>query len=172
LAWVSERDSLLSETAETLRTSASELPSRVAALQEERRRLERELSEVRRKLALSGGATAGGPAVQDIGGVKFVGKVVDDVPARDLKAMAEALLGQIESGVVALISTADGKASLVVTVSADVTVTHSAVDMVRLGAAALGGKGGGGRADMAQAGGPEVAQAAAALAAIAASLAG
>ncbi len=172
VAWVAERESLLADTAEALRASPAELPTRIAALQEDRRRLERELSDVRKKLALTGGAVAGAPVFETIAGVNFVGKVVDDVPARDLKAMAEALLGQIPSGLVALISTAEGKASLVVAVSADLTARHSAVEVVRVGATALGGKGGGGRPDMAQAGGPDAAQATPALSAIRAYLAG
>ncbi|HEX3485896.1 MAG TPA: alanine--tRNA ligase [Micropepsaceae bacterium] len=154
------------EAAAVLKTGPAELPARIAALVEERRRLERELSEAKKALALSGGPKAGGDSHTDIAGVKAVLRVVEDVAAKDLKALADEAKSKLGSGVVAFVTVADGKASLVVGVTPDLTARISAVDLVRAGAEALGGKGGGGRPDMAQAGGPDGARAKDALAAI------
>ncbi|MDH3231086.1 MAG: alanine--tRNA ligase [Alphaproteobacteria bacterium] len=162
---------LLGEAAGVLRTGIAELPARVAALLEERRRLERELADARKKLATGGGGGAA-PEITEIGGVRFVGQAVDDVPPRELKPMVDSLKQQLGSGVAAVVSSSDGKASLVVGVTEDLTDRISAVDLVRAGSAALGGKGGGGRPDMAQAGGPDGAGAAAAIEAIRLALAG
>jgi alanyl-tRNA synthetase len=163
-AYVDEEEALLRQTADALRATRSELPARVASLLEERKRLERELSETRRLLATGGGTQAA--AAKEIGGVKFAGRAVDNVPAKELKSLADDMKKQIGSGVVALVASAEGKASLVVGVTDDLTPRFNAVDLVRIGAAALGGKGGGGRPDMAQAGGPDAGKAAAALAAV------
>jgi alanyl-tRNA synthetase len=143
------------QAAAVLKTGLAELPGRVAALVEERRRLERELSEAKKALALSGGPKAGGDAHKEIAGIKAVLRVVEDVPAKDLKALADDAKGKLGSGVVAFVTVADGKASLVVGVTPDLTARINAVDLVKAGAEALGGKGGGGRPDMAQAGGPD-----------------
>lgn len=162
--YVAEEAGLLHQAADALRTSVSELPSRIAALLEERRKLERELSEARRAAATGGGvATA---AAKDIGGVKFAGRAIENVPAKELKSLADDLKREVGSGVVALVANADGKASLVVGVTDDLVARFNAVDLVRRGAEALGGKGGGGRPDMAQAGGPDASRATAALEAI------
>ena len=167
-AHVSERLELLDAAASALRTAPREVPARVEQLLEERRRMEREIVELRRKAA-TGGA---GPAFEEIGGRRLSRQLLEDVPARELKAIADDLKQQIGSGVVALAAVNDGKASLVVGVTDDLAPSLSAVDLVRLGAAALGGKGGGGRPDMAQAGGPDGARAPEALAAIAEALGG
>jgi alanyl-tRNA synthetase len=145
-----------------LRASPAEVPERVAALVEERRRLERLVADLQTKLATGGGSAE----AEDISGVKFAARNLGDVPARDLKGIAEALSKQIESGVVALVSTSDGKASVVVSVSPDLTARFSAVDLVRAASAAVGGRGGGGRPDLAQAGGPDAGGAEAALEAV------
>ncbi len=166
-AFALENERRLLEVAGALRASPAEVPDRVAALVEDRRRLEREVTDLRRKLAT--GATA--HADEDIAGIKFSGRNLGDVPPRDLKGLAEAIGKQSGSGVVALISTAEGKASIVVGVSPDLTARFSAVDLVRAAAAAVGGKGGGGRPDLAQAGGPDAAQAEAALNAVRTALA-
>jgi len=168
LAAVAENDRRLGDAAAALRANISEVAERVAALVEDRRNLEREISELRKKLATGGGAAA----AESIAGVSFTAKNLGDVPPRDLKGIAEAIGKQVGPGIVALVSTAEGKASIVVGVSADLTPRFSAVDLVRAASAAVGGKGGGGRADMAQAGGPDAAQADAALAAVRAVLAG
>jgi alanyl-tRNA synthetase len=169
-AYVAEEEALLRKAAAGLKATPAELPSRIASLVEERRRLEREITELRRQLA--GGGSGGRPAAKEIGGVKFAGRVVDDVPGRELKGLADDLKKEVGSGVVAVVSRVDGKASIVIGVTDDLTKRISAVDLVRGAAEALGGKGGGGRPDMAQAGGPDAARAEAALAAIETALAG
>ena len=138
----------------------------LARLVEERRKLERELAEARRALASGGGAQAPLAAAKTIGDVAFDGRVVDDVPGRELRSLADDLKRQIGSGIVAVVSRADGKASIVVGVTDDLTARFDAVELVRAGAETLGGKGGGGRPDMAQAGGPEAARAEEALDAV------
>jgi len=171
-AYLAEQDRVLHETAALLKAAPAEVPARVGALIEERRRLERELTETRRKLATGGAAAAGGGAVREVGGVKFAPRLLDGMPAKDLKGLADELKKQLGSGVIALVSVDDGKASLVVGVTDDLTGRISAIDLVRAGSAAVGGKGGGGRPDLAQAGGPDGAKAAAALSAIEGALAG
>jgi alanyl-tRNA synthetase len=153
--------------AAVLKTSLAELPARITALSEERRRLERELSDAKKALALAGPAKSGDEdTARAINGVKTILRIVEGVAAKDLKALADDAKAKLGSGVVAFITTADGKASLVVGVTPDLTARVSAVDLVRAGAEALGGKGGGGRPDMAQAGGPDNGRAKDALAAI------
>jgi alanyl-tRNA synthetase len=152
--YVGREEGLLQEAANVLRTSASELPARLAALLEDRKKLERELSDARRAAATGGG---GGQqaAAKEIAGVKFAGRALEGVPAKELKSLADDLKKEVGSGIVALVASAEGKASIVVGVTDDLTKRISAVDLVKLGAEALGGKGGGGRPDMAQAGGPD-----------------
>jgi alanyl-tRNA synthetase len=163
-AHVAAEEELLRQAAAVIRTSPEELPARVQSLIEERRALERELSEARRQAAAGGGGQR--PEAKDLNGVKFRGRAVDNLPAKELKGLADELKRELGSGIVALVSRAEGKASLVVGVTDDLTSRFSAVDLVRRGAEALGGKGGGGRPDLAQAGGPDAAGAEAALAAI------
>jgi alanyl-tRNA synthetase len=163
-AHLSEEEGILREAAATLRTTPSDLPTRIASLVEERRRLERELSEARRALANAGAAAK--PTAKRIGDIAFDGRIVDGVPGRELKSLADDLKRRIGSGVVTVVSRADEKAAIVVGVTPDLTSRFDAVELARTGAAALGGKGGGGRADMAQAGGPDAARAEAALAAV------
>ncbi|MBI2585121.1 MAG: alanine--tRNA ligase [Rhodospirillales bacterium] len=145
----------LNKAAQILKTNPAEVPARVQALLDERRKLERELADARRRMATGGGAGAPAAAVKDVAGVRFQGKLLDGVPAKELKSLADDLKKQVGSGVVALVSVADGKASVVVGVTDDLTKRLSAVDLVRAGSVALGGEGGGGRPDMAQAGGPD-----------------
>jgi alanyl-tRNA synthetase len=162
---------LAREAAAVLKTGIGELPQRVSQLAEERRKLERELSEAKRALALAGPAKGDGEAPREIAGVKTVTRVLEGIPAKELKSLADEAKAKLGSGVVALVALADGKASLVVGVTDDLASRISAVDLVRVGAEALGGKGGGGRPDMAQAGGPDTGKAQAALDAIAKRLA-
>ena len=172
-ASMEQSEDILRRAAAALKIAPADLPDRVAQLMDERRKLEHDLSEARRKLATGGGNGAGaGGAHKDVAGVKFAARSMEDVPPRELKPMADDLKKQVGSGVVALVSVGDGKASIVVGVTDDLTEKISAVDLVRVGAAALGGKGGGGRPDMAQAGGPDGAKADDALAAIEQALAG
>ncbi len=166
--YLSGQAEIARDAAAALKTTAGELPARVTQLSDERRKLERELAEAKKALALAGPARAGeGDGAKQIGGVKAILRVVEGVSAKDLKGLADDAKAKIGSGIVAFVAVADGKASLVVGVTADLTSQVSAVDLVKLGAEALGGKGGGGRPDMAQAGGPDGARAADALEAIA-----
>ncbi len=168
LTYVERQERLLGDAAAALKVGAQDLPERIAGLVEERRKLERELSETRKKLATGGGE---GPSAKEIKGRKLISKVLQDVPARDLKPMADEIKGHLGSGVAVLIAVNEGKASVVVGVTDDLIGQLSAVDLVRVGSEALGGKGGGGRPDMAQAGGPDGAKAEDAIAAIEAALA-
>ena len=172
--YVRQRDAQLQAVSGILKARPDELSERVSALVDERRRLERELSEAKRALALAGGggkaSANGSDGERKVGGVSFIGRTLEGVPAKELKGMADEFKKQIGSGVVALIGVEDGKASAVVAVTDDLAGRLDAVSFVRAGVAELGGKGGGGRADMAQGGGPNVANAAQALQAIEAAL--
>ncbi len=161
-AAVAETQRRLNDVAGALRASPADAPDRVAALLENQRKLERQIAELQRKLATGGS----GAEVEEVNGVKLAARNLGEVPARDLKGLADAIGKQIGSGIVALVSTAEGKASIVVGVSQDLTGRFNAVELVRTASAAVGGKGGGGRPDMAQAGGPDAARADAALEAI------
>src|SRR5919109_1049467 len=163
-AYVAEQQRLLNEAASALRTLPSDLTQRIAALLDERKRLERELTEARK--AAAAGSAGSGPTSKQVSGVTLAARLLDGVPAKELKGMADEIKRQIGSGVVALVAVADGKASLVVGVTDDLTKRLSAVELVKVGSAALGGQGGGGRPDMAQAGGPDASRANEALAAI------
>ncbi len=156
LAWIEAKEQLLSQAANAMKASPAELPSRIALLIEERKKLERDVADMRKELALSGGSGAA-EAPHVINGVNVISRVLTDVPAKDLKPMADAFKAQVKSGVIALASSFEGKVSLVVAVTDDLTKRISAVDLVKAGAAKLGGKGGGGRPDMAQAGGSDAA---------------
>jgi alanyl-tRNA synthetase len=175
-AHVRHQAELLAEAAATLKVRAEDLPARLAALVDGQRKIERELAEARKALALAGGGGSGGgnaaDEVRDVGGVKLIGRVLNGVPGKDLKGMADEFKKKLGSGVVALIGVEDGKASAVVGVTDDLSKNYSAVELVKAGVAALGGKGGGGRPDMAQGGGPDAAKAPDALKAIEAALAG
>ncbi|GAA0553451.1 alanyl-tRNA synthetase [Rhizomicrobium palustre] len=169
--YLAHQAELAKEAAAALKTSPAELPARVAQLADDRRRLERELSEAKKALALAGPAKGGAESdVKEIGAFKAVLRVVEGVSPKDLKGLADDAKTKLGSGIVAFVAVADGKASLVVGVTDDLTKTVSAVDLVRVGSEALGGKGGGGRPDMAQAGGPDGDKADVALAAIEAKL--
>jgi alanyl-tRNA synthetase len=169
-AYVDAEEKTLRAAAAALKVAPAELPDRLAALLEERKKLERDLSEARKAVARGGGGAAA-PTAKEVNGIKYAARALDGVPAKDLKSMADELKKQIGSGVVAVVSAAEGKASLVVGVTADLVGTYDAVQLVRVGSEALGGKGGGGRPDMAQAGGPDASRAEAALAAIEAAIA-
>ena len=164
-SYIADETKVLSDAAAVLKVSPADLPGRIESLLDERRKMEKEITELRRQMATGGG---GGSAsdIKEISGIKFAGKTLDGVPAKDLKSLADDLKGQVGSGVVALISVNDGKASLVVGVTDDLAEKISAVDLVRVGSEAVGGKGGGGRPDMAQAGGPDGGNADAAINAI------
>jgi alanyl-tRNA synthetase len=156
----------LADVAGLLKTPAGKAAERLEALIDDKRKLERELAEARRKLAMGGGA-ADSTAARDVGGVKLYARAVSGVEMKDLKSLADEAKQSVGSGVVAIAAeSGDGKASIVVAVTPDLTGRFNAVELVRLGSAALGGKGGGGRPDMAQAGGPDGAKTREALAAV------
>ncbi|MDA5193256.1 alanine--tRNA ligase [Govanella unica] len=160
-----DQEARLKEAAQLLKVAPTDLKDRIQAILDERKQLERDLSETRKKLAMGGGSQEGA-AVQEINGVKFIGQLLDGVPAKDLRGLADAAKKQLGSGVAAFVAVNDGKAALLVGVTDDLTARFSAVELVRVGAEAIGGKGGGGRPDMAQAGGPDGAAAQAAIDAI------
>ena len=166
-AAIAERDAILAALAEQFRAQPAELPARLEALLAERRTLAGQVGDLQRKLATGAAATAD----ETVAGVRLVARDLGEIPARDLKGIADTLLTQAGSGIVAVVSTAEGKASLVVAVSPDLVERFDAVALVRAAVGAVGGKGGGGRRDLAQAGGPEASGAAAALDAIRAALA-
>jgi alanyl-tRNA synthetase len=157
-----------------LKVPLEELPARVGTLMDERKKLERDLSDAKRRLAMGGGGRASGEAsdIRQVNGVKLLARAVSGIELKDLRSLADEGKRQVGSGVVAIVATAeDGKAGIVVGVTDDLTKRFNAVDLVKKGAEALGGKGGGGRPDMAQAGGPDGSKAEAALKAIEAALA-
>jgi alanyl-tRNA synthetase len=168
---------LAKTAASELRTTVDDMPARIAALMEERKKLERDLTEARKKLAMGGGGGGNGAqaagGVRQVGNVKLMARAVEGVETKDLKSLVDEGKKQIGSGVVAIVGvTEDGKAGVVVGVTADLTSRFSAVELVKVASVALGGKGGGGRPDMAQAGGPDGAKADAALKAIEEAMAG
>ena len=165
---------LAKAAAAELKVPLDEMPGRLTQLLDERRKLERELSEAKKKLAMGGGGRAeGADGVRVVGDVKLLARVVEGIEIKDLKSLADEGKKQLGSGVVALVTTtADGKASIVVGVTPDLIAQFSAVDLVRKASEVLGGKGGGGKPDMAQAGGPDGSKAEDALKAIEGALGG
>ncbi len=164
---------LAKSAASELRAPLEEMPARIATLLEERKKLERDLSEARKKLAMGGGvaasngSAAGLAGIREVGNVKLMARAVEGIEMKDLKSLADDGKRQLGSGVVAIVGvTGDGKAGVVVGVTSDLTSRYNAVDLARVASVVLGGKGGGGRPDMAQAGGPDGAKADAALSAI------
>ncbi|UHD47614.1 alanine--tRNA ligase [Aureimonas altamirensis] len=170
-AYLKEQDARVRRIASALKVGPAEVADRVEALVDERRKLERELADARRKLALAGDGAAAPAAPKEINGVSFLGRVLEGVPAKDLKGIVDGMKQGLGSGVAAVVSVAEGKASIVIGVTDDVSARFSAVDLVRVASAAVGGKGGGGRLDMAQAGGPDGDKAQAAIDAVEAALA-
>ncbi len=172
--WLVGREEALKSAASVIRATPEEVPARLAALLDERKRLEKELAEAKKALALGGGGSSGGAATADetVAGVTFSGQVLDGLDPKELRPLLDAAKQRMGSGVAAVIAVNDGKASIAAAVTDDLTGRFSAVDLVRAGVEALGGKGGGGRPDMAQGGGPDGSKAAEALAAVKAVLAG
>jgi len=166
-----EQDRLLREAAGALKIAGEDLPARVTSLMEERKRLDRELNDAKKKLAMGGGAGEAAPS-QSVGGVNVVARVLDGVNPKDLRGLIDEARKQIGSGVVALVTVSeDGKGAIAVGVTEDLTSKFNAVELVKAGSGAMGGKGGGGRPDMAQAGGPDGDKADAALEAVKAAMA-
>jgi alanyl-tRNA synthetase len=163
-AWLSARDEKLREAAATLKTTPDEVPARVAALLDDRRRLERELAEAKKALMAGGSGDAAGP--EQVGGVAFIGQVLDRFEAKGLRGAIDDAKQRLGSGVAVMVATNEGRASVAVGVTDDLLATHNAVDLLRRAVAVLGGQGGGGRPDMAQGGGPDAGKAADAVAAV------
>ncbi len=172
--WLVGREEALKSAAGVIRATPEEVPARLAALLDERKRLEKELAEAKKALALGGGGTGGAAPATDeaVGGVAFSGQVLEGLDPKELRPLLDAAKQRMGSGIAAIIAVNDGKASIAAAVTDDLTGRFSAVDLVRAGVEALGGKGGGGRPDMAQGGGPDGVKAAEALAAVKAVLAG
>jgi len=165
--WLNDRDAKLRDAAATLKSSPDEVPARIASLVEERKRLERELADAKKALAMGGGnAKSDEAAPEDVGGHKFLGQVVEGLDPKDLRSTVDTLKQRIGSGVAALVAVNDGRASVAVGVTDDLAGQVSAVDLIKAAVAALGGQGGGGRPDMAQGGGPDGSKAQEALAAV------
>jgi alanyl-tRNA synthetase len=172
-AYLDTQEARVREAAELLKVAPGEMIQRLSAILDERRKLERQLAEAKRDLALGdGGGMAAAPAAREIGKVKLLARTVQGVAPKDLRGLVDDGKKQLGSGIVAIVGVSDeGKAGLVVGVTPDLTATYDAVELAKVGAEALGGKGGGGRPDLAQAGGPDGARAEAALEAIAALIA-
>lgn len=170
--WLTGREERLREAASVLKSTPEEVPARVAALIEERRKLERELAEAKKALALGGGG--GGKAeaavAEQVAGLNFIGQVIEGLDPKGLRGLVDEAKGRVGSGVAVLVAVNDGRATAAVGVTDDLVARLSAVDLVKQAVAALGGQGGGGRPDMAQGGGPNGANAGDAVAAVRRSL--
>jgi alanyl-tRNA synthetase len=164
--WLLARDERLRETAAALKAAPEDVPARVAALIEERRRLERELAEAKKGLALGGGGKAEAAGPEQVGGHGFIGQVIEGMDPKALRGLVDEAKSRVGSGVAVMVAVNDGRASVAVGVTDDLLATRSAVDLVRRAVEALGGQGGGGRPDMAQGGGPDGSKAAEAVQAV------
>jgi len=165
--WLNGRDERLKEAAAALKSSPDEVPARIAALVEERRKLERELADAKKALALGGGgakADAAGP--EDVAGIKFQAQIIDGLDPKGLRGLVDETKAQLGSGVSVIVAINEGRGSVAAGVTADLVDRISAVDLVKAAVATLGGQGGGGRPDMAQGGGPNGAKAAEAVATV------
>jgi alanyl-tRNA synthetase len=165
--WLSDRDSKLREAAATLKSAPDEVPARIASLVEDRRRLERELADARKALAMGGGSTKADAATpEDIKGLKFIGQVIEGLDPKSLRSSVDTMKQRVGSGIAALVAVNEGRASVAVGVTDDLAGQVSAVDLVKAAVSTLGGQGGGGRPDMAQGGGPDGSKAQQALEAV------
>jgi alanyl-tRNA synthetase len=164
--WLTAREDRLKEAAAALKSAPEEVPARVATLLEERRRLERELAEAKKAIALGGGGKGEAAGPEQVSGHGFIGQVLDGMDPKGLRGLVDDAKKRVGSGVVALVAVNDGRATVAVGVTDDLSGSRSAVDLVKEAVAALGGQGGGGRPDMAQGGGPDGTKAADAIAAV------
>jgi alanyl-tRNA synthetase len=169
--WLSERDDMVKSIAASFKTKVEDVPARIAGLIDERKRLERELAEAKKALAMGGGS-GGAAGPEDIGGVAFIGQILDGLDPKELRGLIGEAQARLGEGVVAYIAVNDGKASVAVGITPTLTAKLDSVALVRAAVAALGGQGGGGRPDMAQGGGPDASKAGEALDAIRAAIAG
>jgi alanyl-tRNA synthetase len=170
--WLIERDEMLRGIAATFKTNVDDVPARVAALVDDRKRLERELAEARKALAMGGGASGAAAGPEDISGIAFIGQIIEGLDPKELRGVIDDTKARLGEGVAAMITLNDGKASVAVGVTAALQGKIDPVALVRAAVAALGGQGGGGRPDMAQGGGPDGSKASEALDAIRARIAG
>jgi alanyl-tRNA synthetase len=167
LSYLNEYHRAAREAAAVLRASPSELADRISQLMDERKKLERELSEARRQIAMGGGGQGGsGDDVTEIAGIKVMARALEGIDPKDLRTLVDQAKQKLGSAVIALATSSDSKAALVVGVTEDLAKRFNAVELLRKGVEAVGGKGGGGRPDMAQGGGPDGAKVQAALDAI------
>jgi alanyl-tRNA synthetase len=170
--WLLEQAAVARGLAEQFKVPVAEVAARVEALEIQRRRLEKKLADARRQLAMGGGAGGGAPAVEEVGGVKLIARVMEGVGGKDLRPIAEEFKKQVADGVIALVGVAEGKGAVTVAVTGAAQGRFSAVDLARVAVAAMGGQGAGGRPDFAQGGAPDGGKAADGLAAVKAVLAG
>ena len=170
--WLVSREDALKAIAASMKTAPDDVPARVNALMDERKTLEKELAEARKQLALGGGGHATGPQDEDVSGVKFSGQVLDGLNPKELRPLLDEAKNRMGSGIAAAVAINDGRAAIAVAVTDDLVSRFDAVELVKLGVETLGGKGGGGRADMAQGGGPDASQGQAAIEAVRAAIAG
>ncbi|WP_265529654.1 alanine--tRNA ligase [Sphingomicrobium marinum] len=164
--WLIQRDAKLRDAANSLKAAPDEVPERIAALVRERKQLERELADAKKALAMGGGGAKDAPGPEEVAGIAFMGRVVEGLEPKALRPTVDDMKRELGSGIAALVAVNDGKASVAVGVTDDKTNEASAVDLVKVAVEALGGKGGGGRPDMAQGGGPDGDKAEEALAAV------
>jgi alanyl-tRNA synthetase len=170
LAWLNQRDARLREAAASLKASPDEVPGRIAALVESSRKLERDLAEAKKALAMGGGGKAEAAGPEQVGGHAFLGQVVEGLDPKGLRGEIDTMKQRLGSGIAALVAVNEGRGSVAVGVTDDLSGSISAVELVKAAVAAMGGQGGGGRPDMAQGGGPDGAKADDALKAIRAAL--
>ena len=169
--WLLDQAAVARALADQFKIPVSEVGARVEALEAQRRKLEKDLGEAKRQLAMGGGGGAvAGP--EDVGGLLFLARVVDGVGGKDLRPIAEAFRKQVPDGVIALVGVADGKAAMTVAVNGAAQARFSAADLAKVGVLAMGGQGAGGRPDFAQGGAPDASRADEGLAAVRAALAG
>ncbi len=159
LEYLKSKVAIARSIADQLKSTIEKAPERVAALQDQKRALENELSDAKKKLAMGAGAGGAAAGPEEINGIKLLARVADGVPAKDLRGLIDDAKKQLGSGVTVFVAVNDGKAAVATGVTDDLKDKISAVDLVKVAAAAVGGKGGGGRPDMAQAGGPDGAKA-------------
>ncbi len=153
-AFLAGQDQMVKDASAALKVPPVQLVERLESLVAERRKLETQVSDLKKQVAM-GGSDGSAEPIEEISGVSFMGKVIDDLPAKELRSLVDQGKQTVKSGIVVIIGKSDGKAGISVGVTDDLTDKFSAVDLVRIGSEALGGKGGGGRPDMAQAGGPD-----------------
>ena len=170
--WLVSREEALKSAASEIRATPEEVPARIAALLSERKALEKELADAKKALALTGGGGPAQSADEEIAGVKFSGQVLDGLSPKELRPLLDEAKQRLGSGIAAAVAVNDGKAAFAVAVTDDLTERFSAVDLVRVGVETLGGKGGGGRPDLAQGGGPDGSKGEDAIAAVRAAIAG